>query len=142
MSHDEVERMKDYCYGCQANRYTTDDTGYCRTCREFEEAERTFYDNYYDLTTKSILVPVEVKYHDNTSLLISFTPPTLDQVEKAYQANETSEAKSSEVETALRNLLDYVVSGRRYETTNPYFVNEVKEAFKALGLNHLGKKEQ
>jgi hypothetical protein len=139
MSHDEVEREKKYCYGCQSNRYTTDDTGYCKTCRNFaEEAER---DHYYDLTTKSILVPVEVKYHDNTSVLISFTPPTLDQVEKAYQANETSEAKSSEVEMALRNLLNYVVSGRRYETTNPYFIKEVKEAFKALELNHLGKKE-
>ena len=34
---------------------------------------------------------------------------------------------------ALHALLDFVVSGRRYESRNPYLTPEVEAAFKALG---------
>jgi hypothetical protein len=34
---------------------------------------------------------------------------------------------------ALTDLLDFVVSGRRYETRNPYSIPEVNAAFEALG---------
>lgn len=36
-------------------------------------------------------------------------------------------------EKALIDLLDFVLSGRRYETRNPYSVFEVKQAIVALG---------
>ena len=39
---------------------------------------------------------------------------------------------------ALRNLIEYVTSGRRYKSTNPYLVPEVVEGLKAL-LDHVGK---
>ena len=39
---------------------------------------------------------------------------------------------------ALRNLIEYVTSGRRYESKNPYLVPEVVEGLKAL-LAHVGK---
>lgn len=34
---------------------------------------------------------------------------------------------------ALENLLEFVTSGRRYETQNPYTIPEVEAAYKALG---------
>lgn len=34
---------------------------------------------------------------------------------------------------ALTNLLEFVVSGRRYVNRNPYTIAEVQEAYKALG---------
>ena len=39
---------------------------------------------------------------------------------------------------ALRNLIEYVTSGRRYKSVNPYLVPEVEEGLKAL-LCYIGK---
>lgn len=36
------------------------------------------------------------------------------------------------VETALKNLVEFVKSGERYETRNPYLISEVKDAITAL----------
>ena len=45
-------------------------------------------------------------------------------------------AKSNEekLRRALTNLLEFVTSGRRYQTQNPYTIPEVKAAMAALGM--------
>lgn len=39
----------------------------------------------------------------------------------------------TELREALAALLEFVTSGRRYETRNPYTIPEVEAAYKALG---------
>jgi hypothetical protein len=43
--------------------------------------------------------------------------------------------RGSELEAALAALLEFVTSGRRYETRNPYSLPEVKEAIRLLDLD-------
>jgi len=136
MTQDDKKYLDElFCKGCE-NRLNGSEYELCEKCIHNKQDIKRCPDDY-NLSTKTILVPVKVSYHQATDTFVSFTPPTLDQVEAAFKADKTSE-----VETALRNLLNYVVSGRRYDTINPYFVGEVKEAFKALGLNHLRHKEE
>lgn len=125
-----------FCKGCDnADNLPIDDNEMCVKCNK-QQKNIVAYDQYYTTSIKTVMVPVEVRYNDPTDIMTAFTSPTFEQVETAFTND-----KSDEVETALRKLLDYVVSGRRYNTTNPYFVEEVKASFKALGLNHLGKKD-
>jgi hypothetical protein len=35
---------KEYCYGCRQYKITTDDTGYCRSCRKQDDQYDTFAD--------------------------------------------------------------------------------------------------
>lgn len=45
----------------------------------------------------------------------------------------------TELRKALTDLLEFVTSGRRYETRNPYTIPEVDAAFKALGKDWRGR---
>ena len=131
MNNDEA-----FCRGCNnKDNSLINEDGFCERCQQAMSSKGA-YDRYYQPSVKTIMVPVKVSYHDPTDTFIAFTPLTLEQVEEAYKAN-----KHEQVEDALKRLLDFVTSGRRYETVNPYFIKEVKDAFTALGLNHLGKKE-
>ena len=49
-----------------------------------------------------------------------------------------SRPKKHTCKAALRQLIDYCTSGRRYQTQNPYSVPEIKDAIVALGDRSLG----
>jgi hypothetical protein len=48
---------------------------------------RAEYD-YYEPRKMTILVPVEVEYHDATDVVYGFTPPTLDDVQNAFNKKD------------------------------------------------------
>jgi len=50
----------------------------------------------------------------------------------AARRHTVGKGKKKSCKAALRNLLQYVTSGRRYESKNPYMVDEVKDAIVAL----------
>ena len=48
----------------------------------------------------------------------------------------------SKCRKALKDLLEFTTSGRRYKTQNPYTIPEVSAGFEALGLNKYGESEK
>jgi hypothetical protein len=105
---------------------------------EMEEKERQT-EKYYQATTGTVLVPVKVRYHYATDTIYSFDAPTTDEVEEALKDNK--QRQMEQMTAALNYLLDFVVSGRRYNVIDPYLLNEVEIGYAALGLNCFGKKE-
>ena len=53
-------------------------------------------------------------------------------------ATRKRKPKKYTCKAALRQLIDYCTSGRRYQTQNPYSVPEIKDAIVALGDPSLG----
>lgn len=57
----------------------------CICNRRLEDQIQNSIDEYYGPKIKTILVPVEVSYHDATDIVYSFKAPTIDDVEKALK---------------------------------------------------------
>lgn len=70
---------------------------------------------------------------------------TVDGYAASHQGDqpELDEAKrprgDAELRLALTNLLEFVTSGRRYKSQNPYTIPEVQASFKALGIDWRNK---
>lgn len=69
---------------------------------------------YYEIEIKTILVPVEVKYYYNIDQIVSFTPPSISDVEEGLAKDIvrmilTNDLNDPEVQEKLRQVVKLLI---------------------------------